>query len=64
MLRLVLAAILFLIGLAALGGSFFGREQKHRLIFLTVCLVLWAGAVGSLLFLPATIPTPIALVPT
>lgn len=59
----ILAAVLFVLGLAAIGGATFGRKRNQRLILAALGLVLW----GATLYLyaqvgasvsPATPPTP------
>lgn len=40
----VLAAILFVLGLAVVGGALFGRKRKQRLVLVATSAILWGSA--------------------
>ncbi|MCW5857891.1 MAG: PD40 domain-containing protein [Caldilineales bacterium] len=49
-MTLILAAILFVIGVGALGGAVFGRLRSRRLILLLVTILLWGAAAYLFIF--------------
>lgn len=49
----LLPALLFLVGLASVGGALFGRVRNRRIAFAVLGLALWAGAVLTLTLPPA-----------
>ncbi|MCP4166300.1 MAG: hypothetical protein GY759_10450 [Chloroflexi bacterium] len=44
MTQLIIAAILFVIGIGLLGGALFGRLRQRRILLVILAIVLWAGA--------------------
>lgn len=52
----LLPALLFLVGLASVGGALFGKVRNRRIAFALLGLALWAGAALTLVF-PPTLPT-------
>ena len=65
----ILAAVLFVLGLAVVGGALFGRKRKQRLVLVAASAILW----GSALLLygctssekpTETPPTPVAVLET
>lgn len=53
----ILAAILFVLGLAAIGGATFGRQRNQRLALAVLGIVLWAA---TLLLYSRAASTPVA----
>jgi len=51
-IQYLLPALLFLVGLASVGGGLFGRVRNRRIALVVLGLVLWVGAVLLLLFPP------------
>ncbi len=66
-MNLILAAILFVIGIGTLGGAIFGRLRSRRLILLLLTILLWGAAAYLFVFRqpaasetePPATPTPI-----
>jgi Tol biopolymer transport system component len=57
----LLAAILFVLGLAAIGGATFGRQRNQRLALAVIGIVLWAATLllySRAASTPAAEPTP------
>ena len=40
----ILAALLFVLGLAVVGGALFGRKRKQRLVLVAASAILWGSA--------------------
>ena len=40
----ILAAVLFVLGLAVVGGALFGRKRKQRLVLVAASAILWGSA--------------------
>ena len=51
----ILAAVLFVLGLAVVGGALFGRKRKQRLLLVAASAILWGSA---LLLYGCTSPVP------
>lgn len=49
-MTLILAAILFVIGIGTLGGAIFGRLRSRRIILLLATIVLWGAAAYLFIF--------------
>jgi TolB protein len=66
MMTLILAAILFVIGVGALGGALFGRLRSRRLLLLLITILLWGTAAYLFIFrqpAPTTTEPPLASTP-
>lgn len=64
----VIAAVLFVLGLAAIGGATFGRQRNRRLVLAAAGILLWAGTLvlygqaASMSTTAAPTPTPASAV--
>ena len=65
----ILAALLFVLGLAVVGGALFGRKRKQRLVLVAASAILWGSALllygcTSSVAPTETPPTPVAVLET
>ena len=65
----ILAAVLFVLGLAVVGGALFGRKRNQRLLLVAASAILWGTALllygcTSPVQPTETTPTPVAAVPS
>lgn len=60
-MTLILAAILFVIGVGTLGGAIFGRLRSRRLALLLITIVLWGAAAYVFIFRQ---PAPVVVEPS
>ncbi|NLE75308.1 MAG: hypothetical protein GX605_00975, partial [Chloroflexi bacterium] len=66
MIHYLLPALLFVVGLASVGGALFGRVRRRRIVLAALGVALWAAAALWLAYPPVapTAPTPTPARPT